>query len=190
MLTYLYKTIKLCSNPNIVGFFIIIDMKFFKINNWFKTQNQKKIIGRIERVNIPQLDLYNVNAKIDTGAYRGSIHAENIKVVRMKKSGERKLKFNVLDPEHPENDTRVYKVSKFKKVKVRTSQTEFENRYAILLKIEIAGEELKTYLSLSDRKDMRYPILIGRKALKRKFLVDVGLPKKEDLDFDQEALKM
>jgi hypothetical protein len=173
-----------------VGFFITINMKFFNIKKWFKNKTKKKVIGRIERVNIPKLDLYGVNAKIDTGAYRGSIHAENIKVVRMKKSGKRKLKFNVLDAEHPENDSRVYRVSKFKKVQVRTSQTEFETRYAIFLKIEIAGEELKTYLSLSDRKDMRYPILIGRKALKRKFLVDVGVPKKEELIFDQEVVKM
>jgi hypothetical protein len=149
-------------------------MKFFNIKKWFKSKNQKKVIGRIEKVNIPKLDLYDINAKIDTGAYRGSIHAENIKIVRMKKSGKRKLRFNILDSEHPEYKDKIYRVSNYKKVKVRTSQTEFETRYAIPLKIEIAGEVVRAELSLSSRKELRHPILIGRKPLKRKFLVDVS----------------
>lgn len=132
---------------------------------------KKKIIGRLELIDIPTLNLTKVPAKIDTGAYRGSIHATDIKVVE--EDGKEVLKFKVLDESHPEYEDKVYTFDKFKIHKFRNTGTEYHERYVVTLEIEIVGEKLEVELSLSDRKDLRYPILLGRRALKKKFLIDV-----------------
>jgi len=138
----------------------------------FKKTKPKVLIGRLEKIDIPRLGLKDVLAKIDTGAYRGALHAQNIKEIT--KKGKKYLSFSVLDDEHPYYENKIYRFKEYKIVKVRTSQTDFEKRYAINLKINIAGTELVAQLSLTNRKDMRQPILIGRRALKKRFLVDVN----------------
>jgi hypothetical protein len=143
-----------------------------KIKKLFGQKKSKAVIGRLETINIPNLDLYDIKAKIDTGAYRGTIHAENIREVE-NSNHEKFLEFTILDEEHPEFQNKIHRVKKYRIVKVRSSQSEPEDRYAIPVKIEIAGTTIKAELSLSSRKDLRNPILIGRRALKNKFLIDV-----------------
>jgi len=133
----------------------------------------KTVIGRLEIVNITNLDLYNITAKVDTGAYRGTIHAENIKEIE-NSDGEKVLEFAILDDSHPEFQNKVHRINKYSTAQVRSSQTNYEDRYIIPVNLEIGGRKIKTELSLSNRKELRHPILIGRKALRNKFLVDVN----------------
>ena len=58
------------------------------------------VIGRSDLVDLPKLDLYNIEAKIDTGAFTSAIHCHNIRKVKTKKG--RAIAFNLLDPSHPE----------------------------------------------------------------------------------------
>jgi hypothetical protein len=145
--------------------------KLFNFLKFWDKEEERKTIGRLEYVNIPKLNLNNISAKIDTGAYRGAIHAANINVI--KKKGKEFLQFNVLDDENPEDEGIVHKTSKFKTAKVRGTQSEFQDRYIIPVTIEIAGEKVRTWLSLTNRADLRHPILIGRRALRR-FNIDVN----------------
>lgn len=64
-------------------------------------------------------------------------------------------------------------VSKIKKVK--SSNGKSEDRIFVETVIELFGKKYKAELSLTDRKDMKYPMLIGRKYLQGRFLVDVSL---------------
>ncbi len=64
-------------------------------------------------------------------------------------------------------------VHKIKKVKSSNGKT--EERIFVKTVIELAGKQYKAELSLTDRKDMKYPMLIGRKYLQGRFLVDVSL---------------
>jgi hypothetical protein len=144
--------------------------------NWKKLikkfkNKPKAVIGRLEYINIPKFGLYGIVAKIDTGAYRGTIHADNIREVE--KGDKTYLEFSILDDENPESEKKIHKVSKYKIAKVRGSQSDFAERYVIPVKIEMAGRVIKTQMSLSNRKELRNPVLIGRKALRNKFLVDV-----------------
>ncbi|NCS99039.1 peptidase [Candidatus Parcubacteria bacterium] len=133
--------------------------------------NKKITIGRLEKVNIPILGLNNVDAKIDTGAYRGSIHATEIR--EEKEDNKKVLKFKVFDENHPEYQDRTYTFKKYKKRKFKSARFEDHYRFVISIEIEIAGQKIKVELSLTNRSDMRYPILLGRRSLKKKFLVDV-----------------
>jgi hypothetical protein len=134
-------------------------------------KKKKKIIGRLELINIPTLNLEKVAAKIDTGAYRGSIHASNIEVINQE--GKEVLKFKVLDENHPEYKDKTYSFDNFKIHKFRGTKVDYHERYVVPIQIEIVGEKINVELSLTDRKDLRHPILLGRRALKKRFLIDV-----------------
>lgn len=132
----------------------------------------KKIIGRLEYVDIPEFDLYKIEAKIDTGAYNGAIHVSVVnEIIR---DGVKYLSFVLLDEQHPEYHGRVYETDVFTERRVKSSNGEIQHRYVVETKIILNGQELKTKLSLSNRKDLRYPILLGRKIIKKHFIVDAG----------------
>ena len=127
-----------------------------------KTRKPKQIIGRKEIVDFPELSVHGVIAKIDTGAYSNTLHCSEIKVK------EKKLFFKVLDEKE-------HCFENFSQKKIKNSSGEAEKRYIIKTKIRIAGRTIKSIISLTDRGNMRYPVLIGRRLLKNKFVVDVSL---------------
>jgi len=129
----------------------------------------KQIIGRKESVDFPELGITGIQAKIDTGAYSSTLHCHDIRVK------EKKLCFKVLDPTHPVFSQKEHCFSEFSKKKIKNSFGESEQRYIIKTKIKIAGRVIKSIISLTDRGTMRYPVLIGRKLLRNKFVVDVSL---------------
>lgn len=135
--------------------------------------NKKSVIGKLETISITNLGLHNITAKIDTGAYRGTIHAENIREIE-NDDGEKVLEFAVLDKSHPEFQNKIHRVKKYGKTRVRSSQTDYQDRYVIPVDIQIGGKKIKSEFTLSNRKELRNAVLIGRKALRNKFLVDVN----------------
>jgi len=132
---------------------------------------EKKIIGRKEKISVPELGLRQVWAKVDTGAYTSSIHAENIEVVEV--NGIKVLKFFPLLPGHKSFTGKTVTFEKFREKKVKNSFGQAEVRYLIEVSFELAGEKYNAEFTLSDRSNMKNAILLGRKILKDKFLVDV-----------------
>ena len=130
-----------------------------------------KTIGRREFVDFPLLNLKHIEAKIDTGAFSSAIHCENIKVIS--ENGKEYLQFTLPSEFYPGNETKQIKFDSFKQKKIKNSFGEAEDRYVIRTKIHIGRKTILADFSLSDRKSMRYPILIGRKAIKGKFMIDV-----------------
>ena len=127
-----------------------------------KNTKPKQIIGRKELVDFPELEVKGIQAKIDTGAYSNTLHCSEIKVQ------DKKLCFKVLNEKEHCFET-------FSQKKIKNSFGEAEKRYIIRTKIKIAGRVIKSIISLSNRGNMRYPVLIGRRLLKNKFVVDVSL---------------
>ncbi len=132
----------------------------------------KKIIGRLEYIDLPDFQLSGIVAKIDTGAYNGAIHTTH--VVEKEIDGQSVIEFSLLDEDHPEFKEDIYQVDDFEKRLVRNSNGDSEMRYVVPTKIILAGEEIKVKLSLSDRRKLRHPILIGRKIIRKHFIVDVN----------------
>ena len=125
-----------------------------------------KLIGRREFVDFPILNINHIEAKIDTGAYTCAIHCQNI--ILKKENDTSILTFQLLD-------NTIYSFEEFNRKKIKNSFGEMEERYIIKTLITIGGKKIKTTISLSDRETMRYPVLIGRKLLKGKFIIDVNL---------------
>jgi len=133
---------------------------------------EKKIIGRKEKITLPDLGLKSVWAKIDTGAFTSSIHAEEIREVD--EDGKKVLKFEILMQGHMGFTGKTLSFDEYKQKKVKNSFGQAETRYLVVTRIKIAGEIFSAEFTLSDRSSMKNSILLGRKILRDRFLVDVN----------------
>jgi hypothetical protein len=133
---------------------------------------RQKIIGRIEEVDLPEWGFYSLDAKIDTGAYTSSLHCHHIEPFL--KNKENWIRFYLLDPDHSAYSDQKMELPIHDKREVKSSNGETELRYFIQTKITFLGEVYAIEFSLTDRSAMKYPLLIGRKFLKKgSFIVDV-----------------
>ncbi len=133
----------------------------------------KKIIGRVECIDLPELKLYNVEAKIDTGAYSSSIHISHAEEFLIQ--DQKILKAYIYENSHFFSNNQSYIFKNFSLKRVKSSNGITELRYVVKTKVLLKGKKIITQFTLTDRSDMKYPILLGRKFLKGKFLVDVSL---------------
>ncbi len=128
-----------------------------------------KNIGRSEKVNFTDLNI-DVSAKIDTGAYSIALHVDNIR------EEDGKLLFNIGDSDN-------FIFDEFEMVGVKSSFGKTQKRYTIKLKMKLGKKTYKVLVSLTDRKNMKFPCLIGRRFLyKHGFLVDVRKKNLHDRD--------
>ncbi len=134
--------------------------------------NNKRIIGRLESIDLPDFGLNGITAKIDTGAYNGAIHTTNVEEKEI--DGKNIIEFSLLDEDHPEFNDDIFQIDDFEKRLVKNSIGESELRYVVSTKVILKGEEIKVSLGLSNRKNLKYPVLLGRKVIKKHFIVDVS----------------
>jgi len=132
------------------------------------TKPKPDIIGSNAFVDI--FSIKNIPAKIDTGADSSTIHASDIKVTR-----DHILKFKLFAPGSPYYTGKVIKRKDFKAGNFVSSNGQSEIRYRATLPIKLHGRRFRVLFSLTDRSKNKFPILIGRRTLKNKFIVDVSL---------------
>ncbi len=130
----------------------------------------KQIVGRRETVDFPDLGLFGLTAKIDTGANTTALHCHHVRI-----DDEGKLCFRLLDETHPEYQDREHCFDKFEQKWIKSSFGEMELRYIVRTRIRIGNRSIRSIVSLTDRKNMKYAVLIGRRFLKDRVIVDVSL---------------
>lgn len=128
-----------------------------------------KIIGRLEKATLPTLGLMNLDAKVDTGADSSALHCDNIKV-----DEDGNVSFRLLDKRHEAYNNKAFTLPIHRLKKVKSSNGTTELRPYVKLRIEFFGKKYTTVISLTNRENMKYPMLLGRRFLSRKFLVDVS----------------
>ncbi len=126
-----------------------------------------KSLGVVEKVAIGKET--GILAKIDTGADSSSVWASNISVNK-----EGVLQFTLFSPQSAYYSGKVYKRTDFSAAKVRSSNGIMEIRYKTHLPIVIKGRRIRAMVTLADRSKNRYPVLIGRRTIAGKFLVDTS----------------
>jgi hypothetical protein len=128
------------------------------------------IVGRVEKISFPELGIKGVHAKIDTGADLSSVWATGIH----EENGV--LKFKLFGKRSPHYTGKEIEFTKphYLLTRISNSFGHKELRYVVKLQIKLGGKTIVGTFSLSDRSRKTYPILIGRKLLNRKFLVDVA----------------
>lgn len=128
----------------------------------------KKVIGRIDKADFPLLHLFDIEVKIDTGAYTSSIHCKSVRLE------DNYLKCQFLDENHPQYHEKEFIFDEYDVKVVKSSNGIAEPRYRIKTKIVMFGKSYDIFLTLSDREEMRYPVLLGRTFLSRRFIVDIN----------------
>jgi len=132
---------------------------------------EKIIIGRKETIDLPEWGIKAINAKVDTGAYNCSIHASSAEEVEVE--NKKMLEVILLDPvDKGYTGEKIY-ISHYKVKKVKNSFGQIEKRFLIHTSINLGNHTFQVAFTLSDRAKMKNAVLIGRKILKGRFLVDV-----------------
>lgn len=130
------------------------------------------IIGWREWVTFPQLGVGPIKAKIDTGARSSSLHAFDIKTIQ--KDGKIYIRFKV----HPIQRSRDGAVDVEAEVleyrRVRSSSGQAAKRPVIVTMMEVLGVSLPIELTLANRDQMGFRVLLGREAFRGRLLVDAG----------------
>ncbi|MFN5417163.1 MAG: ATP-dependent zinc protease [Flavobacteriia bacterium] len=134
---------------------------------------EKIIIGRKDKIDLPDFGLENVSVKIDSGAYSCSIHCEFIEEVQ--EENGKVLKVVFLDESLPKYSGEIHDFVDYFKKNVKSSTGEKQERFFIKAKILLFGKEFITDFSLTQRNGLKNPILLGRKVLNDNFLIDTKL---------------
>lgn len=137
-----------------------------------KATKEKVLIGSTDRIDLPAFDLEDIPCKIDTGAYTSSIHCAQVRIVE--KDGESYLSFKLYDKRFGLSNKKEFRYKEYNERKVRSSNGVLDYRYSIKTDVVVFGKKVKTEFTLSYREKMKFPILLGKRFLKNRFLVDVS----------------
>lgn len=126
------------------------------------------VIGRSELITfVDHKKTAVIPAKVDTGAYRSAIHADNIYV---DEAGF--LHFTPFYNHSTYSGADEIMTNKFSKASISNSFGDTEERYEVSMKVKIGPKIFKGSFTLADRSKKIYPVLLGRKLLNGRFLVD------------------
>jgi hypothetical protein len=128
------------------------------------------VVGWREWVALPQAGVDWVKAKIDTGARSSSIHAFDLEAYDV--DGQEWVRFSIHPWQRSDEDVAELSLPVLDRRDVRSSNGQTEQRYAVALDVTLAGRTITTVMTLSNRDEMGFRMLIGREALERGFLVD------------------
>ena len=133
-------------------------------------KRMKRVVGWKENAALPDLNIKNVIAKVDTGANLASIDASDIKIVS--RENVKYVKFKVMKRNNTVRKTSA-PLEGYKRIK--SSNGDVERRPYIKTTLLMDGISKKIDLTLTDRGPMEYTMLIGRKALGKRWVVNPSI---------------
>lgn len=121
---------------------------------------------------LPQLGISSIKLKVDTGARSSSLHVIDLEEYR---DGDRRLvRFKVHPPQRNTETTVTAEAEVLEYRNVKSSSGERSLRPVIVTEIEVLGERWVIELTLANRDQMGFRMLLGREAIRGRFLVDAG----------------
>lgn len=135
-----------------------------------KTSHSNTLTGWREWVALPDLGVDWIKAKIDTGARTSSLHAFD--VVEFEQDGESWVRFRVKPWQDSQEDAVVVELPIHDRRAVRSSSGHAQQRIVVQLLIRLVEREVLAEVTLSNRDEMGFRMLIGREALRHGYTVD------------------
>ena len=132
----------------------------------------KKTVGWREWVSLPGLGAKMLRAKVDTGAVTSCLHATEVE--EFGKKGDPWVRFSLHAGPKGSRKKILAEAPLVELRKIRSSIGKSETRAVIKEKVCLAGRCWTVEFTLTDRRDMEFPMLLGRQALARRFIVDPG----------------
>lgn len=130
------------------------------------------VIGWREWVSLPDLGVAQIKVKVDTGARSSSLHATKIRM--FERDGEKWVRFQI-NPDQDRTDNKINAEAKIIDLRsIRSSSGAAEMRPVIKTRIQLLNRNWSIELTLSNRDEMGFRMLLGRQAFRKKFYVDAG----------------
>lgn len=135
-----------------------------------KTPHSNTLIGWREWVSLPDLGVDWLKAKIDTGARTSSLHAFDIH--EFERDGVSWVRFRVKPWQHSQDDAVDVESPVHDRRAVRSSSGHAQERFVVEMLIRLHDREVLAEVTLSNRDEMGFRMLIGREALRQGYTVD------------------
>ncbi|SEJ45539.1 ATP-dependent zinc protease family protein [Frateuria terrea] len=129
-------------------------------------------LGWRERLALPQLGIGMLKAKLDTGARSSALHVDALEAVE--RDGATWLRFSLTLGRHQRRVVRCEAPASGRRMVTDTGGHGTE-RWFVRSEVLLAGERFSIEISLTDRRHMLFPMLLGRSALLGRFVVDPSL---------------
>lgn len=137
-----------------------------------RSERGKIVIGWREWVQLPDLGVAEMKAKVDTGADNSSLHAFNVE--RFERDGAEYVRFEIHPKQRSSRPTIACEAPLAMEKKVKNPGGRSELRPVIRTRVIVAGVELTALVNLTSRDEMGYRMLLGRRAVRSKFVIDPG----------------
>ena len=132
--------------------------------------NEKLILGSLEVCDLPEIGINDLQIRVDTGAKTSSLHMDNLE--RITKNGKPWIRFDI----HPY----VYDIDKVTSCEsalhdvrsIKSSNGVAEERYVIKTLMRLGDQSWPIEITLTNRADMTYLMLLGRQGMGKRVLVD------------------
>ncbi|WP_298635190.1 RimK/LysX family protein [uncultured Umboniibacter sp.] len=131
---------------------------------------KKIIIGHIENIDLPDLGLYQLTARVDSGAQTSSLHVDNISTTSVK--GKPGVSFDIQPEIYNVDSVLNCKAVLVDVRKIKSSNGATEKRYVIRTTARLGEFSWAIEITLTDRSDMTYLMLLGRQAMGSNFYID------------------
>ena len=130
------------------------------------------VIGWREIVALPNLGISQIKAKIDTGAKSSALHALHLETFQ--RDGQKMIRFLIHPDQRDSKLTVTAEAALLEYREVRNSGGKVQLRPVILTNVELDGVQWQIELTLTNRDVMGFRMLLGRQAIRDRFLVDPG----------------
>jgi len=129
----------------------------------------RRMIGAVERVDIPAWGLVGVPARVDTGARTSALHVEALEEL-----GSGRVRFELAPVQTGRKRPPPVEAPIARRGRVRSTSGKLERRIFVSARVLLGGVEQRVEIGLVDRRRMQYPMLLGRSALAGRYWVDPG----------------
>ena len=134
-----------------------------------KAYGDKMVVGRVEYVVLSANGL-PIKARVDTGAKTSSLNA--LDMVEFERDGKKWVRFAVMNPATEEKVYFERKVQRY--VRIKQMETDFQRRPVVKMGVQLGSVDEFVELTLTDRSDYVYQVLVGRNFLLDRMVVDVS----------------
>ncbi len=133
----------------------------------------RPVLGWREWVSLPEWDVAHLKAKIDTGARTSSLHTFDLEW--FDRDGDPWVRFEIHPWQRSTADAVVAEAAVASTRDIRSSSGTIDHRPVVRTPLTIAGRDIDVEITLTRRDEMGFRMLIGREAIRRRFLVDPGV---------------
>lgn len=153
------------------------DLGISKIKSFLDRSSAKESVelptlGWREWVSLPEFNVSKIKAKVDSGARTSALHASDILYFR--RAGKRMVRFKIYPEQRNQKKFRIVEAKLLESRPVRSSIGSTTIRPVIVTELKIGKQNWPIEITLVNRDLMGFRMLIGRQAIRKKFLIDPG----------------